>query len=71
MFYYYLVDLSLQVPTCHLGGWFPCQIIFIAFALPCIPALQVCHPMARLTLAVEEIKDGSGKNGEIQIKPAV
>ncbi|KAJ8785958.1 hypothetical protein J1605_006918 [Eschrichtius robustus] len=23
---------------------------------------QVCHPVARLTLAVEEIKDGSGKN---------
>lgn len=71
LFYYYLIDLSLPVPTRHLWAWFPCQIIFTAFALPYIPALQVCHPMAGLTLAVEEIKDGSGKNGEIQRKPAV
>ena len=57
--------------ACHLWGWFPCQFHFHSLCLLCIPALQTWHPVARPTLAVQQMNDGSGKNGEIQIKSVV
>ena len=67
--YCYLVGLSLQPAVS--GVSFHVSFIFTATALLCIPALQMWHPVARLTLAGQQMKDGSGKNGEIQIKSVV
>lgn len=67
--YCYLVGLSLQPAISEVS--FHVSFIFTASALLCIPALQTWHPMVRPMLAVQQMKDGSGKNGEIQVKSVV